>query len=121
MTENFSKKTIGFKITPEAVVMASLLEKELITKEDKKIASGILWKRLRVGMPLQVDVYLWTYENYGLPEKPISNPGLESIEAALNPKESPYFYYLSTPEGKTIFSRTLDEHNLARAKYLTGK
>ena len=121
MTENFSKKTIGFKITPEAVVMASLLEKELITKEDKKIASGILWKRLRVGMPLQVDVYLWTYENYGLPEKPISNPGLESIEAALNPKESPYFYYLSTSDGRTIFSRTLDEHNIARAKYLTGK
>lgn len=121
MTDNFNRKTAGLKITPEAVVMASLLEKELITKEDKKIASGILWKRLRIGMPLQIDAYKWTYENYGLPEKSISNPGLESIEAALNPKESPYFYYLSTPEGKTIFSRTLEEHNIARAKYLTER
>lgn len=121
MTGNFSRKTAGLKITPKIVVMASLLEKELITKEDKEIASGILWKRLRVGMPLQVDADKWTYEHYGLPQKPISNPGLESIEAALNSKESPYFYYLSTPAGKTIFSRTLEEHNIARAKYLTGK
>lgn len=118
MTGNFNRKTAELKITPEIVVMASLLEKELKTNEDKQIVSGVLWKRLRVGMPLQVDAYMWTYEHYGLPEKPISNPGLESIEAALNPKESPYFYYLSTSEGKTIFSRTLDEHNIAKAKYL---
>ena len=118
MTDNFNRKTARLKITPEVVVMASLLEKELITTEDKGIASGILWKRLRVGMPLQVDADMWTYENYGLPQKPISNPGLESILAALNPKESPYFYYLSAPDSKTIFSRTLEEHNTAKARYL---
>ena len=118
MTDNFNKKTAGLKITPEIVIMASLLEKELKTKEDKEIVSGILWKRLRVGMPLQVDAFMWTYDNYGLPEKPISNPGIESILAALNPKESPYFYYLSTPDGKTIFSKTLEEHNTAKFKYL---
>lgn len=121
MTGNFNKKTAGLKITPEIVVMSSLLEKELITKEDKEIASGILWKRLKVGMPLQVDAHMWTYENYGLPKNPIANPGLESILTALKPKESPYFYYLSAPDGKTIFSRTLEEHNIAKAKYLTGK
>ncbi len=118
MTDNFDKKTDGLKITPEAVVMASILEKELKTKEDKKIASGLLWKRIRVGMPLQVDAYMWTYENRGLPEKPISNPGLDSIKAAISPKDSPYWYYLSAPEGQTIFSKTLEEHNIARAKYL---
>jgi len=49
---------------------------------------------------------------------PICNPGLESIEAAIYPQESPYLYYLSTPDGETIFSQTLKEHNIAREKYL---
>ena len=100
------------------IIMASLLEKELKTNEDKEIASGILWKRIKSGIPLQVDAEMWTYENYGLPQKPISNPGLDSILAALNPKESQFWYYLSTPEGKTIFSRTLEEHNIAKVRYL---
>lgn len=118
MTANFSRKTASLKITPRIVVMASLLEKELKTKEDKELAAGILWKRLREGMPLQVDAYMWTYEHYGLPPKPISNPGIGSIEAALYPKGSAYWYYLSSPDGKTIFSKTLEEHNIAKAKYL---
>jgi UPF0755 protein len=53
----------------------------------------------------------------GLPPGPICNPGLESILAAVYPKSSEYWYYLSTPEGETIFSKTLKEHNLAKAKY----
>lgn len=118
MQDNFEKKTEGLEVTPEIVIMASLLERELQTIEDKEIASGILWKRLRIGMPLQVDVDMWTYENAGLPPKPICNPGLQSIEAAVYPKESSYWYYLSTKEGETIFSKTLEEHNVARAKYL---
>lgn len=118
MENNFNKKTAGLKITPETVIMASILEKELQTKEDKETASGLLWKRIRAGMPLQVDAYMWTYENRGLPESPICNPGLDSIKAALYPKESAYWYYLSTPEGETIFSKTLQEHNIAKAKYL---
>ncbi|MDO8424524.1 MAG: endolytic transglycosylase MltG, partial [bacterium] len=72
----------------------------------------------KAGMPLQVDSEKWTYQNRGLPPLPIANPGLESILAALYPRESPYWYYLSTPDGKTIFSKNLDEHNVARAKYL---
>lgn len=118
MIDNFWKKNEGLDTTHQVIVMASLLEKELKTKEDKEVASGILWKRIMVGMPLQVDVDMWTYQNTGLPEKPICNPGLDSILAALNPEESPYWYYLSTPEGKTIFSKTLTEHNIAKAKYL---
>ena len=124
----------------EIITMASLLEKELITFEDKKIASGVLWKRIEIGMPLQVDAtvnYVTgknirkvvitdtkkdslynTYKYKGLPLGPISNPGIESIRAALYPEESPYFYYLSTLEREIIFSKTLEEHNIAKAKYL---
>ena len=120
MQSNFEKKTEGLEITPDIVTMASLLERELQIKEDKEIAAGILWKRLNVGMPLQVDAEMWTYENQGLPPKPICNPGLESIEAAVYPEESQYWYYLSTPEGETIFSKTLEEHNIAKHKYLKG-
>lgn len=118
MTDNFDKKTADLKITPEIVIAASILEKEVKTKEEKALVSGVLWKRLKVGMPLQVDAAMWTYEHYGLPEKPISNPGLESILAALYPKDSSYWYYLSKPSGETIFTKTLDEHNIAKAKYL---
>jgi len=124
----------------EIITMASLIEKEVRSLEDKKIVSGILWKRLKIGMPLQVDATISyitgrksvkisieetkidspynTYKYKGLPLGPISNPGLESIIAALKPKESSYFYYLSAPEGKTIFSKTLEEHNIAKKKYL---
>lgn len=127
MRKNFEQKfnselrqeTLRQKKTIEQIVtMASLLEKELQTKEDKAIAGGILWKRLGIDMALQVDAEPNTYKERGLPAKPIANPGLESIEAALYPIDSPYWYYLSTPEGKTIFSKTLEEHNIAKAKYL---
>ena len=120
--------------------MASLIEKEVKTPEDKKIVSGILWKRLENSIPLQVDATISyitgkkgdsvsieetkidspynTYKYKGLPLGPISNPGLESIIASIYPENSDYWYYLSTPEGKTIFSKTLEEHNIAKAKYL---
>ena len=119
--DNFDKKVrshFGAELTPEAVIMASLLEKEVKTPEDKKIVSGILWKRLEIGMPLQVDAAPDTYKYQGLPPSPICNPGLESIEAAIYPQESEYWYYLSASDGKTIFSKTLAEHNIAKAKYL---
>lgn len=126
------KKTVS-----DIVIMASLIEKEVITLQDKKIVSGILWKRLSIGMPLQVDatiVYITgdpniskadkainspynTYMYRGLPKGPISNPGLDSIIAAIYPTQTNYLYYLT--DGKTIFSETLDEHNAAKAKYLS--
>ncbi len=116
--DNFNKKTADLEITPEIIIMASILEKEVKAKEEKELASDVLWKRLEIGMPLQVDCWPETYERTGLPEKPIANPGLESIRAAISPKESPYWYYLSTPEGETIFSKTLEEHNILKAQYL---
>ena len=108
--------------------------------EDKKIVSGILWKRIKAGMPLQVDATISyntgknttkvfrselqidspynTYKYLGLPKGPICNPGIESITAAIYPEKSGFWYYLSTPEGETIFSATLEQHNIAKAKHL---
>ncbi|MDA1337599.1 MAG: endolytic transglycosylase MltG [bacterium] len=106
------------KTLSDIVIMASILEKELQTLEDKKMATDVLEKRLAIGMALQVDAAPVTYERRGLPEKPISNPGLESIAAAIYPTKNDYWYYLSTKEGETIFSETLNEHNIAKAKYL---
>ncbi len=122
------------------ITMASLLEKEAKPLRDKKIISGMLWKRLKIGMRLQVDatiVYALgknpgklsyddlkidspynTYLYAGLPAGPIANPGLESIIAAIYPTESDYWYYLSTPEGEIIFSKTLEEHSAKKAQYL---
>lgn len=129
------KKTI-----PEIITMASLIEKEVRTMKHKKIVSGILWKRLKYNMPLQVDAtinYITgkkttkisknetkidspynTYKYLGLPPGPICNPGLESIIAAIYPEKTQYWYYLSAPDGTTYFSKTLKEHNINKAKYL---
>ena len=130
----------------DIIIIASLIEKEVRTVEDKKMVSDVLWKRLSIGMPLQVDATIayvlkaekWsfdqmrreihlardidspynTYKYRGLPLGPISNPGLDSIKAALYPSDTDFWFYLSTPQGETIFSKTLAEHNIARAKYL---
>ncbi|MDP3882508.1 MAG: endolytic transglycosylase MltG [Candidatus Staskawiczbacteria bacterium] len=122
----------------DVVTIASMLEKEVRGIEDKKTVSGILWKRLSVGMPLQIDAtvnYVTgksdpavlirdtkidspynTYKYKGLPKGPISSPGADSILAAIYPKESNYWFYLSN--GKTFFSETLTQHNIAKAQYL---
>jgi len=122
----------------EIITMASLIEKEVKSDADREIVSGILWKRLKAKIPLQVDatlVYITgrkeifdadkkinspynTYFYRGLPKGPISNPGLSAIRAAIFPKSSPYWYYLSAKDGATIFSKTLEEHNNNRAIYL---
>jgi len=124
----------------EMVIMASLIEKEVKSLKDKRIVSGILWKRLENNMPLQVDATITyitgkkstkvslsetkidspynTYKYRGMPPGPICNPGLESIYAAVFPEKSPYWYYLSSTKGETIFSETLEKHKLAKAIYL---
>jgi len=117
MENNFQKKSGQPK--KEVLIMASLLEKELITIEDKKIAAGILWKRLEEGMPLQVDAEPDTYIYKELPPEPICNPGLQSIGAALNPVDSLYWYYLSDKNGITHFAKTFEEHKRNITKYLT--
>jgi len=138
MERNFRKK-VG-EIDDETLIMASLIEKEVPGREDRRIVSGILWKRIKAGMPLQVDAvfpYIKggkggrvtfedlkikspynTYLNKGLPPAPIANPGLDAIDAARHPEESPYWFYLSDRDGVTRFSKTFAEHKRNRAKYL---
>lgn len=94
----------------EVIIMASILEGELKEKEDMELVSDLLWRRIKVGMPLQVDVSPYTYDHRGLPPEPVCNPGLDGIEAALNPKENDYWYYLTSKTGETIFSRSFEEH-----------
>lgn len=102
----------------EIIVMASILEGEASGKNDIGIISGILWKRLSIGMPLQVDVYKDTYKNKGLPANPINNPGIASIKAAINPVYSDYLYYLHDNLGRVHFAKTFEEHRNNIKKYL---
>jgi UPF0755 protein len=102
----------------EILVMASLIEGEASGDKDREIISGILWKRLSINMPLQVDVSPITYQERGLPKEPISNPGLKAINAAMNPKSSPYLYYIHDKKGDTYFAKTFQEHRANIEKYL---
>lgn len=124
----------------EIIIMASLLEKEAKTLEDKRMIAGILWNRLDIGMALQVDAVFGyikgtetfhpslvdleidspynTYRNRGLPPTPIANPGIESIRAALTPIESDYLYYLTGRDGVMRYARTFDGHRENRTLYL---
>lgn len=147
MLANFDKK-FNMSMKQEAerkgktifniVTMASILQQEVRTEEDMKIASGILWKRLDIGMPLQVDasvIYALgrndvtsddlktdspynTYLYKGLPKGPISNPGEQALYAALYPTDSDYLYYISKKTGETVFSKTFSEHQKAINQYL---
>lgn len=139
-------KTLNKKIVDsgrplsDIIKMASLLEEEARTDESRKIIAGILWKRLSLDMPLQVDATILyftnreprfvtfddtkldspynTYTNKGLPVGPISNPGLNSIISALEPLKTSYLYYLSDKKGEMHYADTFDGHKSNRIKYL---
>ena len=124
----------------DIVTMASLVEKEVRTIENRKIVAGILWSRLKLGMPLQVDAvfgYIFnrdtyspsledlkadspynTYTHKGLPPGPINNPGMESILAVLHPTETNYLYYLTGSDDKMHYAATYAEHVANQNKYL---
>jgi UPF0755 protein len=124
----------------EVVIMASLIERETSTNEERPVVSGILWKRYDAGRGLDVDATVRyalnkptgpltkadlestspynTRKFAGLPPGPIANPGLASIRAALNPEDSSYWYYLHGSDGQIYYAETNDEHNVNKAKYL---
>lgn len=123
----------------DVLIMASLIEEEVADPEERRIIAGILWQRLKDGVALGVDASVNyatgkretpsaedllldspynTYRRAGLPPTPISNPGLEAVRAALSSLPSDYRYYLSSPDGRTVFSRTLEEHARAKAVHL---
>jgi len=126
MENNFKKRIRPFLLEinssgrseEQIIILASLLEKEALGQEDRAIIAGILLKRLALGMPLQADAALETYKEKGLPEKPISNPGLGAIVDALRPQSSPYLYYLHDRDGIVHYAKTFTEHKANIKKYL---
>lgn len=126
----------------EILTMASLVEEEARKIEDRRMVAGILWNRIEAGMLLQVDAvfpYIIgrntyevtkadlknsslynTYRYKGLPPGPISNPGKDSIDAALNPTKSDYLFYLSDKSGTMHYAKDFEEHKKNRIKYLNS-
>ncbi|MBU2575623.1 endolytic transglycosylase MltG [Patescibacteria group bacterium] len=124
----------------KVLIMASIIEAEVTYEDERPVVSDIFWSRMDIGMPLQscatlnyriegtnpaltdeqlkIDSVYNTYMYREMPPTPIGNPGISSIRAAIYPQETDYFYFLSTPEGETIFSHTLDKHNTAKAEWL---
>ena len=124
----------------DVIKMASIVEREASKIEDKKIIAGILWKRISIGMPIQVDAPFYyvlgkdslsltskdlttdtpynTYTNKGLTPTPISNPGLETIEATVNPTETKYLFFLSDKKGVMHYAIDHDTHVINKNKYL---
>ncbi|TSA44211.1 endolytic transglycosylase MltG [bacterium] len=132
-------QTSGHSLT-DIITLASLVEREARSVENKRIIAGILWNRLKLGMPLQVDAvfgYIYsrdtyspsfadlkvdspynTYTHKGLPPGPISNPGLESIDAAIHPTKTSYLYYLTGKDNLMHYATTYEQHQANRQKYL---
>ena len=132
--------SVPYKSAYEALIMASIIEKETGRAAERDMIGGALVNRLRIGMLLQVDptviyglgeafngnlkkVHLLTdgpyntYTRAGLPPTPIAAPGLASLRAALRPAKTNALYYVARGDGSSEFSRTLDEHNRAVRKY----
>jgi UPF0755 protein len=124
--ENYEKKVgplrdyifkLG-KTENEIISMAAIIEGEAEGKEDRDIISGILWRRIKIGMPLQVDTAPITYKERGIPKAPISNPGLDAVKAAMYPVKTDYLYYIHDKEGNVHFAKNFAEHQANIVKYL---
>ena len=131
----------------EVIILASLIEREAKTNEERPVIAGILLNRRSLGIALQVDATVqyakgydassdswWpqvtiddyrlvkspynTYLHPGLPSAPIASPGLQSIRAAAEPQETDYLYYLHDSEGKIHYAKTAEEHNANIQNYL---
>jgi UPF0755 protein len=130
----------------DTIILASLVEREARADIDRPLVASVIYNRINIGMKLDIDATLqyalgyqvdekrwWkkeltnldktinspynTYANPGLPPGPISNPGLASIKAALNPAKTDYLYYISDPNGVNHYAKTLAEHNANIQKY----
>jgi UPF0755 protein len=151
LRKNFDAKTSELLRNTRAsdisrvITIASLIEKEVADSQERKIVSGIIYKRLYDKHPLQIDAAVAygacngtfvacatfsgesfkqdtpynTYTNTGLPPHPIANPSLDAIDAALHPVQTDYYFYLTDRStGTTHFSKTFAEHTAKREKYM---
>ena len=128
----------------EALILASIVEKETGKGADRPLVSAVFNNRLRIGMPLQTDPTViyglgasfdgnlrkadlltdtpWnTYTRTGLPPTPIAMPGRASLLAAVQPAQSKAIYFVARGDGSSHFSESLDEHNRAVNKYQRGR
>ena len=131
---------VPYRTPYDALIMASIIEKETGVAAEREMIAGALVNRLRIGMRLQVDPTIIyglgdtfdgnlkkkhlledgpynTYTRAGLPPSPIAMPGFASIRAALHPAKTDALYYVSRGDGSSQFSRNLGEHNRAVTKY----
>jgi len=136
-------KELPYKTPYEALIMASIVEKETGQKSERTMIAGVFVNRLRTGMLLQTDptvIYGMgdafvgkiakkdlltdtpynTYTRGGLPPTPISLPGLQSLQAALAPADTPALYFVSRGDGTSQFSSNLPDHNRAVNRYQRG-
>lgn len=125
----------------EVVIMASILEKEAFTYEDRRKIAGVLWRRIKIDMALQVDAaFLYslgrstftltkedlqnkddpynTYIHKGLPPGAIGSPSLSSLRAAATPIDQGYLFYLADSNHVTHYSKTYEEHLRNKALYI---
>jgi UPF0755 protein len=132
--------TLPLKTPYEALVLASVVEKETGKASDRGLIASVFVNRLRLGMPLQsdptviyglgpnfdgnlrkrdlqADTAYNTYTRNGLPPTPIALPGQAALHATLQPQTSNYLYFVAKGDGSSKFSRSLDEHNSAVAQY----
>jgi UPF0755 protein len=131
---------LPYKTPYEALILASIVEKETGQPSERATIAGVFGNRLRIGMRLQTDptvIYgmgarykgnirktdleadtpFNTYTRAGLPPHPIAMPGLAALRAVANPAKTDALYFVSRGDGSHQFSRTLDEHNRAVTRY----
>ena len=132
------------KSMEEALVLASIVEKETGVAAERGLVAGVFVNRLKIGMPLQTDPAVIyglgaafdgnlrkrdlladtpynTYTRAGLPPTPIALPGLASLRAAVRPEASNALYFVSRGDGSSEFSSNLADHNRAVNKYQRGR